>query len=117
MLPRLLPIIYLSYFSLTISTLTNLKEEMVLLDMHGRHHKLPISVLHRMLVLGWASFFLGWLMNLIFYGVHPCEVSLTPASLKHKLPPSLSSPVPQSPAPFNNNVVNHRDGEGVTRSD
>ena len=97
-----------SYFSLTISTLMNLKEEMVLLDVNGVDHNLPISVVHYMLALGWGCFFLGWVMNLIFYGVHPCDVSLSPSSIREKLP---DIPIPQSPQPFNGNETYQENGK------
>ena len=98
-------------FRLTVSTLLNLKQEMVLLDLHGRHHNLPISVVHHMLALGWGFFFLGWVMNIIFYGVHPCDVSLSPTSIKDKLPNSLSLPIPTSPTSLKGSDMNPSDGK------
>ena len=86
----------------------NLKEEMVLLDVNGVDHNLPISVVHYMLALGWGCFFLGWVMNLIFYGVHPCDVSLSPSSIREKLP---DIPIPQSPQPFNGNETYQENGK------
>ena len=64
-----------------------------------------------MLALGWVFFFLGWVMNIIFYGVHPCDVSLSPNSIREKLPHSLSIPIPKSPTSLSGSEMKHSDGK------
>ena len=59
---------------LTLSTGFNMTDKMRLTDVNGELHFLTQDQIRMMLTIGWLSFFTSWLMNILFYKVHPSSV-------------------------------------------
>ena len=57
---------------------------MKLIDVNGYSHELTPRQVRMMITIGWVSFFLSWLMNILFYAVHPSEVDMNLNRLKRK---------------------------------
>ena len=51
---------------------------MVLIDMNGVEHELKSGFVIKVLKLGWFSFFLAILFNIIYYIVHPMAPQVSP---------------------------------------
>ena len=61
---------------LTIHTSLNLGDDLKLRDDSGAEHPLATSTVTAMMAIGWAAFFLAWIINVAFYVVwqhyHSC---------------------------------------------
>ena len=66
------------YYSLTVSTVMNLREGMVLENINGQDYLLSVSTVVVMLILGWSAFFSGLALNLFYYIFHPSQVEISP---------------------------------------
>ena len=53
-------------------------------EVTGYSSKLIPEQARTMMVIGWLSFFLAWIMNISFYAVHPSMVDLNLMKLKGK---------------------------------
>ena len=72
-------------FRLTVSTLLNLSDDMLINDVNGRPHPLSQDHVQMILVIGWVSFLLSWMFNIMYYRVHPSAVDFNLKSFKAKL--------------------------------
>ena len=52
---------------MTIHTALNMNDEMKIVDDNGKHEELTIKAVTIMIMLGWATFFSAWMMNIAFY--------------------------------------------------
>ena len=61
---------------MTIQTALNLGDDLKLRDDSGDEHPLATSTVTAMMAIGWAAFFLAWIINVAFYVVwqhyHSC---------------------------------------------
>ena len=73
------------WFSLTIATWINMSDDMKLIDVNGFSHKLTSFHVHMMMLTGWLSFILAWIMNILYYKIHPSEVIFDSKKFKEKL--------------------------------
>ena len=44
-----------------------MNDEMKIVDDNGKHEELTIKAVTIMIMLGWATFFSAWMMNIAFY--------------------------------------------------
>ena len=68
-------------FRLTVSTVLNLSDDMLINDVNGRPHPLSQDHVQMILVIGWVSFILSWMFNILYYRVHPSAVDFNLKSL------------------------------------
>ena len=57
---------------------SSLSDSMKLMDVNGNTHPLTKHQVRMMILLGWMAFLLAWLMNILFYKVHPSAVDFSP---------------------------------------
>ena len=57
-----------------MSTALNISDNMEIKDVNGRPHPLTQYQVQMILILGWVSFLLSWICNIIFYKFHPSGV-------------------------------------------
>ena len=72
-------------FRLLVSTALNLSDNMEIIDVNGRHHPLTQYQVLMMLVIGWVSFILSWLSNIIYYKFHPSGVDFNVGRSRSRL--------------------------------
>ena len=58
---------------------------MVLIDSTGRENNLTSNNVYTILGIGWASFFLAFLMNLVYYKFHPSIVDFHPRRFRNRI--------------------------------
>ena len=58
---------------------------MSLVDVHGRVRLLTDQQVHVTLVIGWVSFLLSWVFNIMYYRVHPSAVDFNPSRSRARL--------------------------------
>ena len=68
-----------------VFTILNLSDEMTIKDVNGRAHPMTMYQVILILVIGWVSFLLSWIFNLIYYKVHPSAVDFNFGRSKAKL--------------------------------
>ena len=73
---------FLLNFRLTVFTVRNLSDDMWIADINGRPHPLTQYHVQMILVIGWITFLLSWMLNIMYYRVHPSAVD---KNLKTKL--------------------------------
>ena len=71
-------------YRLTVSIVANLSDSMRLIDLNGNPH--PVTKLNViiMILIGWLAFVLAWLMNVLFYTVHPSFVDFNLKRFKER---------------------------------
>ena len=52
-------------------------DEMTLIDVHGNPHKLTQKQVTNLIIIGWAAFFSSWIMNILYYKLHPSDVDFS----------------------------------------
>ena len=57
---------------------------MRLIDVNGNPHPMTKFQVRMMIMIGWLAFLLAWLMNILFYKVHPSFVDFSPKRFKDK---------------------------------
>ena len=57
---------------------------MRLIDVNGNHHPMTKFQVRMMIMIGWLSFLLAAMMNVMFYKVHPSFVDFNPKRLQEK---------------------------------
>ena len=77
--------IFIQYLRLTISTLVNVTDDMKLIDVNGNPHVMTPHQVSVMIIIGWVSFLCAWIMNILFYKVHPSSVDFSLAGLYKKM--------------------------------
>ena len=61
---------------LTVATSFSIKEEMILLDMNGNIKFISPATVHVMLAVGWGAFIVSWIVNIIYYLLHPLAIDI-----------------------------------------
>ena len=59
---------------LSVSTALNFSDNMEIKDVNGRPHPLTQYQVQMILIIGWVSFLLSWICNIIYYKFHPSGV-------------------------------------------
>ena len=73
-------------FRLTVATLANATlEEMTLIDVHGNPHIMTQTHVINMIIIGWAAFFSSWIMNILYYKIHPSDVDFNPKRFRSEI--------------------------------
>ena len=62
----------------------NLSDNMRLIDVNGIPHPMSKFQVRMMMLIGWMAFLLAWLMNILFYKVHPSAVDFSLKRYKEK---------------------------------
>ena len=78
----------MSGFRLTIDTVVNMREGMVITDLYGHDHHLSKLYVGVMIGAGWAFFVISWIINVAYYKFHPSSVDLDltdPEALSEKM--------------------------------
>ena len=70
---------------MSVSTSLNLSDNMEIIDVNGRPHSLTQYQVHMILVIGWVSFVLSWLSNIIYYKLHPSGVDFNVGRSRSRL--------------------------------
>ena len=70
---------------LTISTCMRITDNMKLIDVNGFEHEITRHHINMMMAVGWASFFLAWILNIVYYALHPSAVDFNLSRLRKKL--------------------------------
>ena len=65
--------------------MVNVTDEMKLIDVNGNPHVMTPRQVGVMIIIGWASFLLAWIMNIMFYKVHPSSVDFSLSGLCKKM--------------------------------
>ena len=70
---------------------------MTLIDVHGNPHKITREHVNSMISIGWVAFFFAWMMNILYYMVHPSDLDFCPRRFRSQkaklcLLPHLSYP-------------------------
>ena len=68
-----------------MSTALNFSGNMEIKDVNGRPHPLTQYQVQMILMLGWVSFLLSWICNIIFYKFHPSGVDFNLGRSKARL--------------------------------
>ena len=58
---------------------------MEIIDVNGRPHSLTQYQVQMILVIGWVSFLLSWLSNIIYYKLHPSGVDFNVGRSRSRL--------------------------------
>ena len=58
---------------------------MKLIDVNGNPHVMTPHQVSVMIIIGWVSFLCAWIMNILFYKVHPSSVDFSLAGLCKKM--------------------------------
>ena len=61
----------------------NVTDDMELIDVHGYPHTMTVSHVVTILKLGWTSYFLAVIFNILYYKFHPMAVPMKPKSETH----------------------------------
>ena len=65
--------------------MVNVTDEMKLIDVNGNPHVMTPRQVSVMIIIGWASFLFAWIMNIMFYKVHPSSVDFSLSGLCKKM--------------------------------
>ena len=57
---------------------------MRLIDVNGNSHPMTKYQVRMMMLLGWVAFLFAWVMNILFYKVHPSAVDFSPKRFKDR---------------------------------
>ena len=69
---------------LTVAIALSITDEMKLLDVTGVEKKLTRHHVHWMMVTGWFSFIMAWILHIFYYMIHPSAVDFHPNRLRRK---------------------------------
>ena len=67
-----------------MSTEVSLTDDMKLIDVNGNSHELTKLQVRMIILTGWLAFLSSWIMNILFYMVHPSSVDINPKRFKDK---------------------------------
>ena len=59
--------------------------EMTLIDVHGNPHIMTQTQVTNMLLIGWAAFLSSWIMNILYYKLHPSDVDFSPKRFRSEI--------------------------------
>ena len=62
-----------------------MSNDMKLIDVHGVEHKFARHHINWMISIGWLSFFLAAVLNIIYYKLHPSAVDFNLGRMQRKL--------------------------------
>ena len=68
-----------------MATLAYATEDMMLIDVHGNPHKMTRDQVTTMIIIGWVAFFSAWMMNILYYKVHPSDVDFSPRRFRSQM--------------------------------
>ena len=63
-------------FSVTVVTLVMTKDTITMVDTDGNSHSIPSTTVFATLGIGWAAFGLSLIFNILYYALHPSQVTL-----------------------------------------
>jgi len=72
------------HLGLTLATLLNITDNMKLIDVNGVKHEFKSDHIYMMLKVGWIFFLLAWILNIIYYKLHPSAVDFRLERVKGK---------------------------------
>ena len=72
-------------FRLTALTSLNITGDMKLIDVNGNSHEFTSYHVHMMMIVGWVCFILAWILNIVYYFLHPSAVDFELSRLHEKL--------------------------------
>ena len=58
---------------------------MKLIDVNGNSHEFTSYHVHMMMAVGWVCFILAWILNIVYYFLHPSAVDFELSRLHEKL--------------------------------
>ena len=67
-----------------MATEVSLTDDMKLIDINGNSHELTKFQVRVLILTGWLAFLSAWIMNILFYMVHPSSVDVKPARFGDK---------------------------------
>ena len=67
-----------------MTTEVSLTDDMKLIDVNGNTHELTKFQVRMIVITGWLTFLFAWIMNILFYMVHPSSVDVKPARFGDK---------------------------------
>ena len=56
---------------------------MTLIDVHGNPHIMTQTQVTSLIIIGWAAFFSSWIMNILYYMIHPSDVDFSPKRFRY----------------------------------
>ena len=62
-----------------------MSDEMSMIDVHGNTHCVPPFSIYWMLGAGWIFMFLSFILNLIFYMIHPSSPGISLDDIKRRI--------------------------------
>ena len=62
-----------------------MSDEMSMIDVHGNAHSVPPFSIYWMLGAGWIFMFLSFILNLIFYMIHPSSPGISLDDIKRRI--------------------------------
>ena len=68
-----------------MATLAYATEDMMLIDVHGNPHKMTRDQVTTIIIIGWVAFFSAWMMNILYYKVHPSDVDFSPRRFRSQM--------------------------------
>ena len=72
-------------FRLTALTSLNITGDMKLIDVNGNSHEFTSYHVHMMMIVGWVCFIIAWILNIVYYFLHPSAVDFELSRLHEKL--------------------------------
>ena len=54
-------------------------------DVHGNPHKMTRDQVTTIIIIGWVAFFSAWMMNILYYKVHPSDVDFSPRRFRSQM--------------------------------
>ena len=67
-----------------MATEVSLTDDMKLIDVNGNSHELTKFQVRMIILTGWLAFISSWIVNILFYTVHPSSVDINPKRFKEK---------------------------------
>ena len=67
-----------------MTTEVSLTDDMKLIDVNGITHELTKFQVRMIILTGWLTFLSSWIMNILFYMVHPSSVDINPGRFRNK---------------------------------
>ena len=72
-------------FRLTVAILAYVTPKMTLIDVHGNPHIMTQTQVTSLIIIGWVAFFSAWMMNILYYKVHPSDVDFSPRRFRSQM--------------------------------
>ena len=72
-------------FRLTVITSLSITDNMKLIDVNGNSHEFTSYHINMMMAVGWVCFILAWILNIVYYFLHPSAVDFKLSTFNQKL--------------------------------